>query len=48
VDFKPDHTDGYCIRCEGFAECSVRFLSIHRPRTDDGGAAAGPEVTPQV
>jgi membrane associated rhomboid family serine protease len=48
VDFKPDHTDGYCIRCEGFAECSVRFLSIHRPRTDDAGAAAVPEVTPQV
>ena len=26
ADFKPDHTDGYCIRCEGFAECSARSL----------------------
>jgi membrane associated rhomboid family serine protease len=26
ADFKPDATDGYCIRCEGFAECSARHL----------------------
>lgn len=31
VDYKPDNADGYCIRCEGFAECSVRFLRANRP-----------------
>ncbi|MEO6260106.1 MAG: rhomboid family intramembrane serine protease [Thermoanaerobaculia bacterium] len=31
ADFKPEHTDRYCIRCEGFAECSARHLTIHRP-----------------
>jgi membrane associated rhomboid family serine protease len=28
VDFKPEHDDGYCIRCEGFAECSLRYLKL--------------------
>lgn len=47
VDFKPDHTDGYCIRCEGFAECSVRFLAANRPRVVDDAPAASvvPEAT---
>jgi membrane associated rhomboid family serine protease len=31
ADYKPEHTDGYCIRCEGFAECSARFLTMKRP-----------------
>ena len=31
VDYKPEHNDGYCIRCEGFAECSARFLRMNRP-----------------
>jgi membrane associated rhomboid family serine protease len=26
ADYKPDDNDGYCIRCDGFAECSSRFL----------------------
>ncbi len=26
ADYKPEHTDGYCIRCEGFSECSARYL----------------------
>lgn len=30
-DFKPENVDGYCIRCEGFAECSARFLMMKRP-----------------
>jgi membrane associated rhomboid family serine protease len=30
ADFKPEHPDGYCIRCEGFAECSVRHLRLNR------------------
>ncbi|HEX8169549.1 MAG TPA: rhomboid family intramembrane serine protease [Thermoanaerobaculia bacterium] len=29
ADFKPDDSDGYCIRCEGFAECSARALRAH-------------------
>ena len=31
-DYKPEHVDGYCIRCEGFAECSARHLRLTRPR----------------
>ncbi len=30
-DFKPEHIDGYCIRCEGFPECSARFMMMKRP-----------------
>jgi len=31
ADYKPDNVDGYCIRCEGFAECSARYLRANRP-----------------
>jgi membrane associated rhomboid family serine protease len=31
VDFKPEDSDGYCIRCEGFNECSVRYLRARVP-----------------
>lgn len=31
ADYKPDDNDGYCIRCDGFAECSARFLRGRRP-----------------
>jgi membrane associated rhomboid family serine protease len=31
ADFKPEHSDRYCIRCEGFAECTVRHLRLNRP-----------------
>lgn len=31
MDFKPEHSDRYCIRCEGFAECTARHLRINRP-----------------
>jgi membrane associated rhomboid family serine protease len=37
-DYKPDNVDGYCIRCEGFAECSARHLRLNHVRT---GAQAG-------
>ncbi len=30
-DYKPGNADGYCIRCEGFAECSARYLRMNRP-----------------
>jgi membrane associated rhomboid family serine protease len=30
ADYKPERTDGYCIRCEGFAECSARHLRLNR------------------
>jgi len=32
IDFKPEHSDRYCIRCEGFAECTARHLRINRPK----------------
>ena len=32
ADYKPEAVDGYCIRCEGFAECSARHLRLNRPR----------------
>jgi hypothetical protein len=31
ADYKPENADGYCIRCDGFAECSIRHIGIHRP-----------------
>lgn len=46
ADFKPDHSDGYCIRCEGFSECAVRLLMMNRPPADPpAGAKAIPEAT---
>lgn len=33
VDYKPENADGYCVRCEGFAECSARYLRANRPAT---------------
>jgi membrane associated rhomboid family serine protease len=32
-DYKPENVDGYCIRCEGFAECSARHLRLNHVRT---------------
>jgi len=56
ADFKPDATDGYCVRCEGFAECSARLLrarlattaatSVRAPTA--APAAAPPEPAPLV
>ncbi|MDP9193697.1 MAG: rhomboid family intramembrane serine protease [Acidobacteriota bacterium] len=41
ADYKPENPDGYCIRCEGFAECSARHLRIHRgPRAASVAAPA--------
>ena len=40
ADYKPEATDGYCIRCEGFAECSARSLRSRFP-----AAAAVPAAT---
>ena len=31
VDYKPESSDGYCVRCEGFAECTARHLRLNRP-----------------
>lgn len=31
VDYKPEHPDRYCVRCEGFAECTARYLQLNRP-----------------
>lgn len=35
ADYKPEHEDGYCVRCEGFAECSVRYLSLNSAENAD-------------
>jgi membrane associated rhomboid family serine protease len=35
ADYKPEHNDGYCIRCEGFAECSARYLRLNRTKAPD-------------
>lgn len=42
ADYKPEGADGYCIRCEGFAECSLRYLRANRP------VAQPPAATPVV
>ncbi|HUP44407.1 MAG TPA: rhomboid family intramembrane serine protease [Thermoanaerobaculia bacterium] len=43
ADYKPENNDGYCIRCEGFSECSARYLAMNRPAprpVADGAAVA--------
>ncbi len=45
ADYKPEAVDGYCIRCEGFAECSARHLRLNRPRAATATLAVpSPEV----
>ena len=43
ADYKPENPDGYCIRCEGFAECSARYIKAHRPPAS-AAAPAAPEL----
>jgi len=44
ADYKPEHPDGYCIRCEGFAECSVRYLKMNRLECGSKAAALNAEA----
>lgn len=44
VDYKPEHSDRYCVRCEGFAECTARHLRLHRPKRVE----ATPEIDPET
>jgi membrane associated rhomboid family serine protease len=41
IDFKPDDSDRYCIRCEGFGECTARHLRMNRPAVPPPVDAAG-------
>lgn len=42
VDYKPEHSDRYCIRCEGFAECTARHLRLNRPKRASEAPVAQP------
>jgi membrane associated rhomboid family serine protease len=44
ADYKPENADGYCIRCEGFAECTARYLKANRP--ESVATAAAPASLP--
>jgi membrane associated rhomboid family serine protease len=46
ADFKPENSDGYCIRCEGFPECAARFIKLHRPPASHTAPAAGASEVP--
>jgi membrane associated rhomboid family serine protease len=43
-DYKPEAQDGYCIRCDGFAECTARYLRLNRPKKPAAEGIA-PETT---
>jgi membrane associated rhomboid family serine protease len=34
ADYKPEAADRYCVRCDGFAECSARYLQLNRPKAE--------------
>jgi membrane associated rhomboid family serine protease len=40
ADYKPLAEDRYCVRCEGFAECSVRYLKLNEPAAKDDRASS--------
>ena len=42
-DYKPENSDGYCIRCDGFAECAIRFLKKNRPAETRAAVCLKPE-----
>ena len=46
ADYKPEHLDGYCIRCEGFAECSARYLRLNRTKVAEAPPAHSPLGAP--
>jgi len=46
ADYKPESTDGYCIRCEGFAECSARHLRARLAAAPAAVCAAASAATP--
>jgi membrane associated rhomboid family serine protease len=41
VDYKPEHDDRYCVRCEGFAECTIRFMNLRTEGEQTGEDGAG-------
>lgn len=47
ADYKPEHEDRYCVRCEGFAECTVRFIKL-RSDADKGEAGSPARETSAV
>src|SRR5437762_943757 len=42
VDYKPEHSDRYCVRCEGFAECTARNMRLNRPKRIESDPRAEP------
>lgn len=40
VDYKPEHSDRYCVKCEGFAECTARHMRLNRPKRAEAGTTA--------
>ncbi|HEX9501193.1 MAG TPA: rhomboid family intramembrane serine protease [Thermoanaerobaculia bacterium] len=46
VDYKPEHSDRYCVRCEGFAECTARNMRLNRPKRAEADPRA--EAIPEV
>jgi len=44
ADYKPESSDGYCIRCEGFAECSARYLKLNPVECGSQAAALSTEA----
>lgn len=42
ADFKPEAEDRYCARCEGFAECSARWLRAKSDAQESGDSEPGP------
>jgi membrane associated rhomboid family serine protease len=46
ADYKPEATDGYCVRCEGFAECSARYLRSRLAAAGVSAATSAPAPAP--
>lgn len=47
ADYKPENVDGYCLRCEGFAECSARHLRLNRGPRKVTAPPAAPVIVPE-
>jgi membrane associated rhomboid family serine protease len=46
ADYKPEHSDRYCVRCEGFAECTARHLRLNRPKAAPPAESVTPAEQP--
>jgi len=45
ADYKPENDDRYCVRCEGFAECTIRFMNLQSGAAKNEDEGKSPQAS---